>query len=183
MYYSIPKLFIKILSIGDQLINPGKKTEHEELARLEAEARILRDLLVRAGEYTSELEAELQSAGEEKRRLRDLLRERKEILEAVYASRSWKITLPVRILSGLARSLLSRFSGRPSTPGRQEPGSPVNTPAAAGIAGSMQNPTWNESTQKAPKQRGKKHLSPRETEICRELTRLVKEKKNRECGS
>ena len=155
------------------------KPEHQERARLEAEVRILKDLLARAGNYTSELEAELESAGEEIRRLRGALRESEEILEAVYASRSWKLTLPVRIVSGLARTLLGRLTGRSSNPGKREPDSPENPSAAAGSRGGRRNGTGKKSMRNTLKQRESKLLSPRETEICLELTRLVKEEKNK----
>lgn len=155
------------------------KPENQERARLEAEVRILKDLLARAGNYTSDLEAELQSAGEEIRRLRGSLRESEEILAAVYISRSWKLTLPVRIVSGLARTLLGRLPGRSSNPGKRGPDSPENPSAAAGSRGARRNGNRNDSTRKALKQRESKLLSPRETEIHLELTRLVKEEKSK----
>ena len=76
-------------------------------SKCETEVRLLKDRLKKVNGLSVELEEEIKSAQGEIRHLRGALRRQRIALDDLYASRSWKMTQPVRAVSGLVKSMFS----------------------------------------------------------------------------
>lgn len=158
--------------------------EQSNKAQQESEIRLLEELLDRISTHAEELEKELIRAKQKIATLRLQAPEHWEhkanqlqiTLDALYASRSWKLTLPVRIMSRLLRwisGLPSRAYRRLSQQVRsfgtdkgQDTGPGPGRKKHAGYRGQARN------------RAGSTELSPRETEIYNELHEIIDRKKN-----
>ncbi len=145
----------------------------------EKEIQLLKDLLDRISAHAAGLEKKLGGISEETDSLRRSAEywEREAIqlrlaLNELYHSRSWRITLPVRLLSRLIRWLFRLPSRAWRRLGRQ-----------ARAFGTGQDPDssssrHNGSHQKSRSQPESTELSLRETEIYNELRQAIDKKKN-----
>lgn len=146
------------------------KKDHETVGKYEAEIRILKNLLQKVSAHAEELEAELDLANKKIKKLHNSLRQCRTSLDSLYASRSWRLTLPVRMVSSLARSIFHFLSPFHRAPGKRD-----NPPT--GLA----SPDHNIPTgQKSGSASGIAHrhlktntMSPRETETCKQLMELI----------
>jgi len=150
--------------------NDREETRQGTNDHLEAELRLLKDLLRRLNDHAGQLEEDLEAASREIKTLRRRIRSRDEEINNLYASRSWRITRPVRAVSIIARSAAGRAASLFSE-------NPVNIPGGQ----------TGENSQKLPKSpikaggRGTPHrkpgipLTPREKEILEALGRLMEE--------
>ncbi len=142
----------------------------------EAEVRVLKNLLKKISVHAEELEEELGSANQKINQLRSSLYQRQMALDDLYSSRSWKLTLPVRIFSTLVKSIFYFLSPFHSSPGRRDKPTRGSKSQGNNIPGSDQAGNGNK---KLSQRSRSKVLSPLETETCNQLTELIKKKKNR----
>ena len=149
-----------------------------QTAQQEREIQLLKDLLDRVSAHAAGLEKELDGISGET----DSLRKSAEYweheatqlrlaLDELYHSRSWKITLPVRLLSRLIRWLFLLPSRAWRRPGQQ-----------VKALGTGQEPDSNPSRQGWSRQQTRNRaepteLSPRETEIYNELRQVIAKKR------
>ena len=150
------------------------KKDHETVSEYKAEIRILKNLLQKVSAHAEELEAELGLADKKIKRLQNSLRQCRTALDSLYASRSWKLTLPVRMVSRPARSIFHFLSPFHRTPGK------INKPPSGLTSPDHSIPADQES--KAASGTAHRHLktntmSPRETETCKQLMELINKRK------
>ena len=154
-------------------------SNQSQTAQQAREIQLLKDLLDRISAHAAGLEKELGGISGET----DSLRKSAEYweheatqlrlaLDDLYHSRSWKITLPVRLLSRLIRWLFRLPSRALRRLGQQDR-----------AFGTGQNPDSNSSMQywslkHSRNQPGLTELSPRETEIYNELRQVIDKNKN-----
>lgn len=90
--------------------------DHEKYGRqqgpehYEAEIRLLKDLLRRLNAHAGQLEEDLETATREIRTLRQRIRSKEAEISNLYASRSWRITRPIRAVSIIARSAAGKIA-------------------------------------------------------------------------
>jgi len=129
-----------------------------------AEVRLLKDLLRRLNAHAGQLEEDLEAASQEIKKLRQRVRSQNQEINNLYASRSWKITRPVRAVSIIARSAAGKVSGLARRTPAKMAGPTVETPS-------------NRPEPGTPKRNRKPDLplTPREKEILDALGRLMNE--------
>ena len=129
-----------------------------------AEVRLLKDLLRRLNAHARQLDEDLETASREIKTLRQRIRSRDAEINNLYASRSWKITMPIRAVSTIARSAAGKIA-------RLARGAPAN------MAGPPAETPSNRPEPGTQKKNRKPDLplTPREKEILDALGRLMDE--------
>jgi hypothetical protein len=139
----------------------------------ETEIKLLKGLLDRISAYATGLEEELGTVKKDINRDRGSsekweheARQLRIALDDLYSSRSWKLTLPVRMFSRLVRWILlplRSFKGKNPQMGK--------TSCSKG-------PGLNSDKKMPPGMSGSTEMSPRETDIYHELLQIINKKKN-----
>jgi hypothetical protein len=84
----------QFLSLGDEVLSDLLRLKEDALSAIKAEKAQVDSGLHIAG-------VALQAKDQEIQRLREQLRHKEEVMDQIIHSRSWKVTKPLRILTGL----------------------------------------------------------------------------------
>ncbi len=148
------------------------------MVQQERKILLLKDLLDRISAHAAGLEKKLGGIEEETDSLRRSAEyweheatQLRMALNELYNSRSWKITLPIRLFSRLIRWLFRLPSRAMRRPGRKDR-----------AFGTGQNPDSSSIKQNRVRQKNRNRtepteLSPRETEIYNELRQVIDKKR------